>query len=288
MSDQKNSPTNEKKIISLSEDSISHFLDKGDLEPGEILVKHGLDKSSRTNLSNILKTMQDKGIVVKIGGKFHKIPISQSELEEQVEKILVKDDCSLKNIDIIKQKFNQKFTENISEKTLSKILQTLCNQNKIYEHKKEFRISNSELNKHNRCYLCKKEFNDNRLIISMLFLDGQEIQRNFQIHALCRDSINKENDMFWNASSSECDYCGLSLSAKQLLHKKSENINLDKEIDILFNEPFSKIFSSIDSSNHGEVDYDVNSFACPKTENGKQYHPYCFDIIQESKKEPKK
>ena len=260
MSDQKNSPTNEKKIIPLSEDSISRFLDKGDWEPGEILVKHGLDKSSRTTLSNILRKMQDKGIVVKIGGKFHKIPISQSELEEQVEKILVKDDCSLKNIDIIKQKFNQKFTENISEKTLSKILQTLCNQNKIYEH--------------------KKEFDDNRLIISMLFLDGQEIQRNFQIHALCRDSIDRNNDLVWNISAGDCDYCGLSLSAKHLLHNKSENINLDKEIDMLFNEPFSKIFSSIDSSNHGDKTIDVTSFACPKTENGKQYHPYCFDIIQ--------
>ena len=280
MSDQKNSPTNEKKIIPLSEDSISRFLDKGDLEPREILVTHGLDKSSRTNLSNILRKMQDNEIIVKRSGKFHKIPISQSELEEQVEKIIVKDDCSLKNIDIIKQKFNQKFTENISEKTLSKILQTLCNQNKIYEHKKEFRISNSELNKHNRCYLCMREFNDKQLIISILFQDGTGTAQNFQIHALCRDSIDRNNDLVWNISAGDCDYCGLSLSAKHLLHNKSENINLDKEIDMLFNEPFSKIFSSIDSSNHGDKTIDVTSFACPKTENGKQYHPYCFDIIQ--------
>jgi hypothetical protein len=288
MSDQKNSPTNERKIISLSEDSISRFLDKGDLEPREILVTHGLDKSSRTNLSNILRTMQDKGIVVKIGGKFHKIPISQSELEEQVEKILVQDDCSLKNIDIIKQKFNQKFTENISEKTLSKILQTLCNQNKIYEHKKEFRISNSELNKHNRCYLCKKEFNDNQLIISAIISDDDGMINNYQLHALCRNNLDENDRIFYNTSSANCDYCGLSLSVQMLLFNKIEEINLDKEIDTLFNEPFSKIFSSIDSTKHGDEGMNIRSFACNKTENGKQYHPYCFDIIQESKKGSKK
>ena len=87
-----------------------------------------------------------------------------------------------------------------------------------------------------------------------------------------------------NNSSSDCDYCGLSLSVKHLVYKKPDNINLDKEIDMLFNEPFSKIFSSIDSSNYGDEVINVNSFACPKTENGNQYHPYCFDIIQKQKK----
>ena len=51
---------------------------------------------------------------------------------------------------------------------------------------------------------------------------------------------------------------------------------------------FNFIFSSIDSSNYGDETTHIDSFACPKTENGKQYHPYCFDIIQKQKKESKK
>lgn len=280
MTDSKNFPAVEKKSAKLSIDSISKLLDFGDLAPGEILKKHGLDKKYRSNLSNILKVMIDKKIAKKINGEIHKISKPQSDVGEEVIEILLEDDCSLKNEYIIKEKIK----EDISEYTFSWTLQTLRNENKIYEHKKEFGISPLLVNKYNRCFLCKKEFKDSQLIISALFTDGMDIVQNCQLHALCRDIINKDNDLFWNISSGDCDYCGLSLSAKSLLHNKSENINLDKEIDILFNEPFSKIFSAIDSSNHGDETINVNSFACPKTENGKQYHPYCFDIIQESKK----
>ena len=284
MNDSKKFPEFEKKSSKITRDLILKIIDNGGQENAEILEKMGLDQKSASSLGYYLSTMVEEKTIEKKDGKWHKIPKPPSEFAEEIITTLLEDNCSLKNIDIIKEKIK----EDISDDTLSWTLQTLRNNNQIYEHKKEFGIKSSELNKHNRCYLCMREFNDKQLIISILFQDGTGTAQNFQIHALCRDSIDRNNDLVWNISAGDCDYCGLSLSAKHLLHNKSENINLDKEIDMLFNEPFSKIFSSIDSSNHGDKTIDVTSFACPKTENGKQYHPYCFDIIQESKKEPKK
>jgi hypothetical protein len=281
MTDSKNFPAVEKKTTKITSGWISGILDNGDLVNEDILDKMGLDQKSATVLSYHLKKMLKEKTVEKKDGKWHKISKPQSDVEEEIFEILLEDDCSLKKPEIIKEKIK----EDISEETLLWTLQTLCNIGKIYEHKKEFGISSLEVNKYNRCFICKKEFKDNQLIISIIFPDeGIGVVHNCQSHALCRNKIDKENDIWSNNSSSDCDYCGLSLSAKILLHNKTENINLDKEIDTLFNEPFSKIFSSIDSSNHGDENTHVTSFACPKTENGKQYHPYCFDIIQKPKK----
>ena len=129
-------------------------------------------------------------------------------------------------------------------------------------------------------------------IINKLGISARELMRNkedaYKENGLDNNNLDEDDRIFYNTSSANCDYCGLSLSVQMLLFNKIKEINLDKEIDILFNEPFSKIFSSIDSTKHGDEGMNIRSFACNKTENGKQYHPYCFDIIQESKKGSKK
>ena len=282
MNNSKKFPAVEKKSTKITSTVISKILDNGDLTPAEILDKMGLSQKSASSLSYYLGNMVKDEILKKIDGKYHKIPKPQSDVGEEVIKILLEDDCSLKNENTIKEKIK----EDISEETLSWTLQILRNENQIFEHKKEFGISHDQLNKYDRCYICKKKFNDNQLIISAIMTDDDGMINNYQLHALCRNNLDKANKIFYNTSSANCDYCGLSLSAQMLFFNKIEEINLDKEIDTLFNEPFSKIFSSFDSTKYGDEGMNIRSFACNKTKDGKQYHPYCFDIIQ--KKESKK
>ena len=282
MNDSKKFPEFEKKSSKITRDLILKIIDNGGLENAEILEKMGLDQKSASILAYYLSKMVEEKTIEKIDGKWHKILKPQSDVEEEAIKILLEDDCSLKNIDIIKEKIKK----DISDDTLSWILQTLRTNNQIYEHTKEFGIPYNQLNKYDRCYICKKKFNDNQLIISAIINDDDGMVNNYQLHALCRNNLDENDRIFYNTSSANCDYCGLSLSVQMLLFNKIEEINLDKEIDTLFNEPFSKIFSSIDSTKHGDEGMNIRSFAWNKTKDGKQYHPYCFDIIQ--KKGPRK
>lgn len=279
------------KIQEKSEEKIS--LDAKILR---LLARHGKmnfgDLASKTEteekkskLSYHLKTLQERGSIGKKGGSiYHFIPINK-KIDEDILKILQLDNCGAQNIEQILEnlKSNKK---DYSLEEISKVLQDLDERWEITKTEGEmYSISVISLNKYGLCSACRKKFEDNQLIISMFTVDDGPDYQDFKIHAICRELLQG-----FDQKEQNCNYCGLNLNARLLNKLNDTGINIDSDIDKLFDDPFSKIFSVIDTDEYFSPvmwemsdQYHPVGLACYKEKDGKKYHPYCMRIVEGQK-----
>jgi hypothetical protein len=266
---------------------ILRSLRKGPKAPADIISDQKLSKKDSTNLAYHLSKLQKENIIERTPGAIYQIiETPENSLDGKFLSILELDNCRGKKFEEINNMLELEGIK-ISKTEILESLKNLEHRWKVYEDNGLFAIPNHQLNEHNRCVVCKKTLEDDQLIISEFTLDDSNSFVSNLLHATCRPS--QLNSWVENYTTN-CDYCGLSLNAAMLGQQENNKINIDAEIDTLFNEPFSKIFSTISAKDYMSsiADEHVSGYAHFKRKDGKQYHPYCFDIIQESKKEPKK
>ena len=114
----------------------------------------------------------------------------------------------------------------------------------------------------------------------------------YQIHATCQNEI--VNDNVYDQREACCNYCGLSLNAKDIVPAKDQNNPLViSALEKLFDEPYSKLFSFLSLSEYetirvssSRLQFDSASGTRPLycvysiRKNGKQYHPYCAKQVK--------
>jgi len=172
-----------------------------------------------------------------------------------------------------------------------------------------------------RCHYCREKFEDNELIISVIMQTPIDSLDEYPIHATCREKAGQNEN-----KAACCDYCGLEFNARMIKTKKitlagganyreplaSKTIggNFQSEIDsnekalnerteklvdsaiaTIFDDPFSKIFSCIDSSDitlhQPSLDSSMgggleNMGLCHYVrKNGGKYHPYCAKQVEQ-------
>ena len=263
---------------------IIRSLRKGPKTPAEIISDQKLPDipKTRTRMDYHFNQLKDDKIIEKKQGAIYHIIITpQKPLDQKILKILESDDFGNKTIKQIKESLDLEDTKN-SKNDILESLKKLESEFHIHEFKNMFSIPSWRLNKYNCCVVCRKKFEDDQLIISEITMGDHGGVSNYLMHAVCR---NKQQN-YVDFDLSNCDYCGLSLNANNLGIKENNKINIDAEIDTLFNEPFSKLFSVINGEHYASV-VEVGTaggYAHFKRKDGKQYHPYCFDIIEKPKK----
>ena len=142
------------------------------------------------------------------------------------------------------------------------------------------------------CHYCGKEFKDNQLVVSQI-VDHEGIAlSSYPIHATCRNEII--NDSVYDQRQACCNYCGLSLNAKDIVSAKDENNPLViSAMEKLFDEPYSKLFSFLSLGEYETIQTSSSPlrtglasgeralfWAYSIRKNGKQYHPYCAKQVK--------
>ncbi|MBL7001960.1 MAG: winged helix-turn-helix transcriptional regulator [Nitrosopumilus sp.] len=254
---------------------ILKLLNRGDKTPDDLLKELELKEDKRSKIAYHLKgLLKENKIEKKRGAVYHKIQIPPKPLEQEILIILESDECKEKDFqqifDILKIK-----GMNISEGELIESLTTLKISDQIHKFSNYYYIASWKLNNFNRCAVCRKKFENNQLIISQ-YSAVDNIISNSLIHATCRYM-----DGIYDDSSLNCDYCGLSLNANQIILRESNKINIDNEINMLFGNIFSKIFSTINSDDHEQEGYQIAGYAHFERKNGKKYHHYCSKIVED-------
>ncbi len=276
-------PENENKVE--LNPRILSVLEIKEMSFGDIAIKTKME-DRKSLLSYHLTNLVDKKLIgKKTGGIYYIIEIQG--LDKEILKILESDNCGKKTINQIKEKLKSSKT-NISEKKTLETLEKLEIANIISKNNGFYEISQKELGNHNHCTVCRKRFDEkNELIISQIVLDeDDDTRKNLRLHATCRSKL--DNPSWSNQrpifSQTDCDYCGLSLNASLIKIQNGNEINIDKEIDILFDNPFSKIFSVLSTkgieSIGGRLDLPVGGYAYYEQKESKQYHPYCLKIVE--------
>jgi len=254
-------------------------------------------ENKKSFLSYHLKQLVNQKLIKKKEGTaiYYISPIDK--LAKKILKILELDNCGQKSIHQIQEslksdgdeKSEEEITESLNSLKLSLSI-SIRNEILFYE------ISPNRLGEHGYCTFCRGKFKKNQLVVAQMYRnEDYELDENLLIHATCRPELyTDEWNPFDSHENTNCSYCGLNLNAHRLRSeiRKDNEINVDADIDKIFDDPFSKIFSVITGENYrsiaGRSDFPVLGFAHFKRKDGKQYHPYCFKIIEKQNEEEKK
>ena len=254
-------------------------------------------ENKKSFLSYHLKQLVNQKLIKKKEGTtiYYVSPIDT--LAKKILKILELDNCGQKSIHQIQESLKSEGEEK-SEEEITESLNSLKPSLSIFIDNEIlfYEISSRLLGKRGYCTECRKKLEKDHLVVSQMFYnEDYDLTENLLLHATCRPELH---NLPWNPSDSHentnCSYCGLNLNAHRLRSeiRKDNEINVDADIDKIFDDPFSKIFSVITGENYrsiaGRSDFPVLGFAHFKRKDGKQYHPYCFKIIEKQNEEEKK
>ena len=250
-------------------------LNKGDKTPDDLLKELELKVDKRSMIAyHLKKLVKANKIEKKKGAIYHKIETPENPLENEILIVLESDNCKEKTFQQIYESLQS--NKIIVEKgELIESLTSLNISEQIHKFSNHYYLSSWKLNKFDRCSVCRKKFKKNQLIISQ-YSAVDMIVNNSLIHATCRYM-----DGMYDDSSLNCDYCGLSLNANQIAIKEQNKINIDNEVNILFGNIFSKIFSTVNSDDHEQEGYKIAGYAHFERKNGKKYHHYCSQIVED-------
>ena len=254
-------------------------------------------EQKKSVLSYHLKQLVNQKLIKKKEGTtiYYVSPIDT--LAKKILKILELDNCGQKSIHQIQEslksdgeeKSEEEITESLNSLKLSLRI-SIDNEILFYE------ISPNRLGERGYCTFCRGKFKKDQLVVAqMIYNEDYELTENLLIHATCRPELYAEEwNPFDSHENTNCSYCGLDLNAHRLRSqiRKGNEINVDADIDKIFDDPFSKIFSVIEEKKYrcigNRSDLPVLGFAHFKRKNGRQYHPYCFKIIEKQNEEEKK
>ena len=275
---------------------ILKLLDSGELEYKDFVQKLKMENKKSVLSYHLRQLVNQKLIKKKEGTTIYYIsPIDI--LAKKILKILELDNCGKKNIheiqELLKSDGDEKSEEEITESLNSLKLSlriSIDNEILFYE------ISPNRLGERGYCTFCRGKFKKDQLVVAqMIYNEDYELTENLLIHATCRPELYTEEwNPFDSHENTNCSYCGLDLNAHRLRSqiRKGNEINVDADIDKIFDDPFSKIFSVIEEKKYQSIgdrfDLPVLGFAHFKRKDGKQYHPYCFKIIEKQNEEEKK
>jgi hypothetical protein len=254
-------------------------------------------EQKKSVLSYHLKQLVNQKLIKKKEGTaiYYISPIDK--LAKKILKILELDNCGQKSIhqiqELLKSDGDKKSEEEITESLNSlKLSLSIFIRNEILFYE----ISPNRLGERGYCTFCRGKFKKDQLVVAqMIYNEDYELNENLLIHATCRPELYTEEwNPFDSHENTNCSYCGLNLNAHllRLQIRKDNEINVDADIAKIFDDPFSKIFSVIDQTKYrnlgGPLDESVLGFAHFKRKDGRQYHPYCFNIIEKQNEEEKK
>jgi hypothetical protein len=275
---------------------ILKLLDSGELEYKDFVQKLKMENKKSVLSYHLRQLVNQKLIKKKEGTTIYYIsPIDI--LAKKILKILELDNCGKKNIheiqELLKSDGDEKSEEEITESLNSLKLSlriSIDNEILFYE------ISPNRLGERGYCTFCRGKFKKDQLVVAqMIYNEDYELDENLLIHATCRPELYTEEwNPFDSHENTNCSYCGLNLNAHRLRLeiRKDNEINVDADIAKIFDDPFSKIFSAIDEKKYQSIgdrpDLPVLGFAHFKRKDGRQYHPYCFNIIEKQNQEKKK
>ena len=275
---------------------ILKLLDGGELEYKDFVQKLKME-NKKSVLSYHLKQLVNQKLIKKKEGTtiYYISPIDI--LAKKTLKILELDNCGKKSIhqiqELLKSDGDEKSEEEITESLNSlKYSLSISIDNEILFYE----ISSNRLGERGYCTFCRGKFKKDQLVVAqMIYNEDYELDENLLIHATCRPELYaKEWNPFDSHENTNCSYCGLNLNAHRLRSeiRKDNEINVDADIAKIFDDPFSKIFSAIDEKKYRSIgdrsDLPVLGFAHFKRKDGRQYHPYCFNIIEKQNEEDEK
>ena len=253
-------------------------------------------ENKKSVLSYHLKQLVNQKLIKKKEGTaiYYISPIDK--LAKKIFKNLELDNCGKKNIHQIQEslksdgeeKSEEEITESLNSLKYSLSI-SIDNEILFYE------ISYNLLGERGYCTFCRGKFKKDQLVVAqMIYNEDYELDENLLIHATCRPELYTEEwNPFDSHENTNCSYCGLNLNAHRLRSeiRKDNEINVDADIAKIFDDPFSKIFSAIDEKKYRSIgdrsDLPVLGFAHFKRKDGRQYHPYCFNIVEKQNEEDK-
>ena len=275
---------------------ILKLLDSGELEYKDFVQKLKMENKKSVLSYHLRQLVNQKLIKKKEGTTIYYIsPIDI--LAKKILKILELDNCGKKNIheiqELLKSDGDEKSEEEITESLNSLKLSlriSIDNEILFYE------ISPNRLGERGYCTFCRGKFKKDQLVVAQMYRnEDYELDENLLIHATCRPELYTEEwNPFDSHENTNCSYCGLNLNAHRLRLeiRKDNEINVDADIAKIFDDPFSKIFSAIDEKKYQSIgdrpDLPVLGFAHFKRKDGRQYHPYCFNIVEKQNEEEEK
>ena len=254
-------------------------------------------EQKKSVLSYHLRQLVNQKLIKKKEGTaiYYISPIDK--LAKKIFKILELDNCGQKSIhqiqELLKSDGDKKSEEEITESLNSlKLSLSISIDNEILFYE----ISPNRLGERGYCTFCRGKFKKDQLVVAQMnYNEDYGLNENLLIHATCRPELYRQEwNPFDSHDNTNCSYCGLNLNADRLRLeiRKDNEINVDADIDKIFDDPFSKIFSVIDEKKYRNIgdrsDLPVLGFAHFKRKDGKQYHPYCFKIIEKQNEDEKK
>lgn len=268
-----------KKNKIVNQESILHLLQKKSMRNKEICEKLEA-KSNR--VSYHLQKLLDMGKIEKNGDVYTIVKESPSKLNELIFTILEENNCREKPLKEIFEKIKKSSNDFVSliETDLQQILD-LDLKNSIKLENGNYLLEDYILGERGFCFFCRKKITENQLKIGMLTHGPWGGTNLWPLHATCRSQLYNIVD----ESSTICDYCGLDLK-RYYTDPTKITPSMDNALAKLYDDPFSQIFSHLDSEHYASPSSDIDSvfgFAHYKEKDGKKYHPYCLRIINGEK-----